>query len=403
MDLIRPARTFLLIVLLTFIRFLTFSQNGHTFILNGHIDGSDVKSVTLWYHDINGKLSKAVSQVIGGKFSFSGNIDQPAAASLRCNLSSEMRSDSNYVSLFFIEPAPMHVDVKQNYVKRLKLCGSGTQKQFETLEKSKSLFYRQAAPFKLRLAKLNDTLGNALKNKDSVKIKDIMIKRKAIFTELEPYSKKAKKLDLNYVYDHPDSYLSSYLLNRLFSVFHLGADTVKYYLSRLTPRIQNSYLAKEIRWRLHPDRILPIGAEFPEIDGLNMKRLEVSSKEFLANHNYTLIILWASWCPPCRHQMPTYKELFNRYNKKGLNFIAITEDWDFNDWLRAIKSDKTKSWQHIFPDNSKKMSNQLGLSSIPAEILLRHGKVVAKYGGADDKFKDLQSLKEKLEKIYNER
>ena len=147
--------------------------------------------------------------------------------------------------------------------------------------------------------------------------------------------------------------------------------------------------------------MLPLGSAFPKVDGMDVNRHKLSTKDLVNDSNYTLIIMWDSWCPPCRAQMPAYKKIFKKYHAKGLSVIAITEDWDFNDWIKVIKSEQTGQWIHLFPDNENKTSDQLGVSAIPADFLLKNGKVVGKYGGADTKATSLDDLLDKLAEIFN--
>lgn len=39
-----------------------------------------------------------------------------------------------------------------------------------------------------------------------------------------------------------------------------------------------------------------------------------------------LVNLWATWCPPCRHEMPYLQSLYERYRDRGLQMVGITVD-----------------------------------------------------------------------------
>jgi peroxiredoxin len=52
---------------------------------------------------------------------------------------------------------------------------------------------------------------------------------------------------------------------------------------------------------------------------------------------YLVIDFWASWCGPCKKEMPFMKELYEKYHAKGLEMLAISTDNDRNAWLKAMK------------------------------------------------------------------
>ena len=51
----------------------------------------------------------------------------------------------------------------------------------------------------------------------------------------------------------------------------------------------------------------------------------------------TILDFWASWCGPCRQEMPNMKELYANYKDKGLGIVGISLDEDGDAWMEAIK------------------------------------------------------------------
>ena len=75
--------------------------------------------------------------------------------------------------------------------------------------------------------------------------------------------------------------------------------------------------------RLSPDGIL-VGRQRPDF------RLASSSGEFVTPQDFSgkvlLINFWATWCVPCRHEMPMLMDLQNEFGSEGLQVIGIALD-----------------------------------------------------------------------------
>jgi thiol-disulfide isomerase/thioredoxin len=53
---------------------------------------------------------------------------------------------------------------------------------------------------------------------------------------------------------------------------------------------------------------------------------------------YVLIDFWASWCGPCKSEMPNVIAAYNKYKSKGFTVFSVSLDEDKNKWQEGIKS-----------------------------------------------------------------
>ncbi len=56
-----------------------------------------------------------------------------------------------------------------------------------------------------------------------------------------------------------------------------------------------------------------------------------------------LVSYWASWCEPCREEMPTLSSFYRRYHERGLEIIAISVDRP-RDRARVLKASKALTY-----------------------------------------------------------
>ncbi len=70
----------------------------------------------------------------------------------------------------------------------------------------------------------------------------------------------------------------------------------------------------------------------PSLDGKMVKLSEV-----VAKNKITMIDFWASWCGPCRGEMPNVVEAYKKFHGKGLEIVGVSLDERKEDWADAVK------------------------------------------------------------------
>ena len=111
-------------------------------------------------------------------------------------------------------------------------------------------------------------------------------------------------------------------------------------------------------------------ASLPDLEGHAQAISQWQGKVLVVN-------FWASWCPPCRMEMPGFIDLQERYGKSGLVFVGIAVD----------SPDKAGEFSHKigvnYPILVDQGSSLLNLSGLPyTAVFDRKGELVASRAGA---------------------
>ncbi len=105
---------------------------------------------------------------------------------------------------------------------------------------------------------------------------------------------------------------------------------------------------------------------------------ELSLMAEVKKNRLTVIDFWASWCGPCRQEMPFMLNLYNTYQPKGLGIIGISLDSDQSDWQLATDKFGVK-WPQMSDlkgwDNE--IAKHFNVTSIPHTIVVdQQGKIL---------------------------
>jgi thiol-disulfide isomerase/thioredoxin len=90
------------------------------------------------------------------------------------------------------------------------------------------------------------------------------------------------------------------------------------------------------------------------------------------------IDVWATWCGPCRMEIPYYEKLKDKYKNKNIHFLSISVDENTEGWKKFIKEKSMKGNQFIAIGNfDSDIARGYNIRGIPRFILIdKEGKIL---------------------------
>jgi len=106
---------------------------------------------------------------------------------------------------------------------------------------------------------------------------------------------------------------------------------------------------------------------------------QVSLRDALNSNKYVLLEFWASWCGPCRAEIPNMKRAYAKYHDAGFEVFSFTIDKDKAAWAKASEAEELP-WIDTGYGQESKPKKLYQVTGVPTNYLIdcATGKVVAK-------------------------
>ena len=308
--------------------------------------------------------------VKGGKFEFSGNPDSVSVPKF-ITYSGE---GQNLNAMVFLQKGNLKVDMAEGNVKV-----SGTQDndamtafsdKFSSVENELNVIYSKLRTDSTLTETQKDSLIQAMD--------------------------KVESDGMDFVYKTIESNINNGVGAYLVSVYGYSFDVVE--LNSLLEKMPQQFVALSsvARIKEYVDTAIKTapGQKYIDFSMNTPEGKTVKLSDFVSKNKYTLIDFWASWCGPCRQEMPNVVEAYKKFNKKGFGIVGVSLDNDLDKWKQAIK-DLNITWAQMSDLKGWQCEGaQLyGVRSIPTTVLVdQEGNIIERNLRGEDIEKKLSEL-----------
>ena len=140
--------------------------------------------------------------------------------------------------------------------------------------------------------------------------------------------------------------------------------------------LKSTQTAQKISKTIEAQEKTAEGMPYIDITGTDAEGKRIALSDFIGKGNYVLMDIWASWCGPCKGEIPNLARLHNQYKDKGLTVIGIFV-WDKQENLKKAIDSEGIIWPQIF-DKENKSIQMYGIDGIPHIILFSPNGTILK-------------------------
>lgn len=333
------------------------AQNGYT--ITGTAEGT-VKGDTIFLCEMQGWFAMVpldTAIVKKGKFEFTGQFD----GCTHRYLLAMHKGENVATAAILLENAPISVQMFKDEKKNIIVGGPSARLWDEYERGAKEFDDRMAADWSVCL--------------DTLVTEDNKIKERLL---VNTYSADRKNYAKRFMLQHIGTPVADYLLAQTQSDF--TKEEQEQLLKLFGQQKQQFYVYKGIMEQRAIDQRTGIGAQFTDFSMPDPKGKMISVSDYVKKNKYTLIDFWASWCGPCRAEMPTVVKAYDLYHAKGFEVVGVSLDNNKEAWIKAIDQLKMP-WPHMSDIKGWGCAGAAlyNVKGIPANVLIdQQGKIVAK-------------------------
>ncbi len=349
------------------------SQSPSSFLIKGQIDGlaneAVLELVESGTHDDMNPIASCTT--VDGKFEFKGSVKEPRLFNIRVSGKSEAIT-------VMVENAVITVSATATYAGRaciysnIKVEGSPIHDLYIKKMSSRSKLDDIYKANQMRHKDILDKLGNA-RNRNNKALIDSLSNTEA-----------SKKLDQDEtrffalcdsiskadIIANKENFWGPFLMLNWFSYFNEELNPI---FDSFSPEAKNSYYGQLVKKELCPVGLVVKKVPDLKLDSKNKKSTSIT--ELMNGKKYTLIDFWASWCNPCRKEIPNLKAQYAKYALKGLQIISISIDKKEEDWVKAVGEEKLP-WPNYLDNKTTKAAEQYNVRFVPVIFLIDEKGVV---------------------------
>ncbi|MBE6290796.1 MAG: AhpC/TSA family protein [Bacteroidales bacterium] len=126
-----------------------------------------------------------------------------------------------------------------------------------------------------------------------------------------------------------------------------SVELMKHVCDNSGPWLNNKGMVKRMRQNTQGLLATAEGMTYTDIKGTDIDGKPLALSDFVGKGNYVLVDFWASWCGPCRGEIPNLRKLYEKYNGKGLTILGIYV-WDSIENMKTAIKEEQVAWPQIF-------------------------------------------------------
>lgn len=349
-------KTLILSLFCTLCYFASFAQNSYNITFTNKYQGADFKPKKVYLFSIEDRMAIDSTEEVNGTFTLKGKARMPQLVSI-CGDNKGFK----VVVAFILDETETRIvlengvhfegsEINHNMNDVMTSISQGSMEQMKLQQEAGMLTEKYNGQLPDTIAqRLDQEWENIVQNQLST-LRNGITNNKDNMAPVYFLLNYAEALDVEFV----DNFLKDY-------------------------KYKDNVLLKKTHKYLETAKRKVIGTPFTDFTMNDIQGNSRKLSDYAGKGNYVLVDFWASWCGPCRGEMPNVVKAYDKYHAKGFEIIGVSLDNQKDAWEQAVKEmgmkwpqlSDLKGWQNA-------AAGLYGVTGIPMTLLIDpEGKIAA--------------------------
>lgn len=202
----------------------------------------------------------------------------------------------------------------------------------------------------------------------------------ALTREMNDAQKEITRIQWDFIKANPKSPVSVDVAQNMVYTAKFSKADMDNLLQAIDPSLRETPGYKQLKESLESMAPIALGEKYRDLELVDENGKTVHLSDYVKPGQYNMVEFWASWCGPCRGEIPHLRHVYDAYGKgkDAFNMISVSIDDKEKDWKQALKEENMK-WTQLCDLKGWKgeVINKYKIQGVPFCLILdKEGRII---------------------------
>ena len=202
----------------------------------------------------------------------------------------------------------------------------------------------------------------------------------ALTREMNDAQKEITRIQWDFIKANPKSPVSVDVAQNMVYTAKFSKADMDNLLQAIDPSLRETPGYKQLKESLESIAPIALGEKYKDLELVDENGKTVHLSDYVKPGQYNMVEFWASWCGPCRGEIPHLRHVYDAYGKgkDAFNMISVSIDDKEKDWKQALKEENMK-WTQLCDLKGWKgeVINKYKIQGVPFCLILdKEGRII---------------------------
>lgn len=202
----------------------------------------------------------------------------------------------------------------------------------------------------------------------------------ALTREMNDAQKEITRIQWDFIKANPKSPVSVDVAQNMVYTAKFSKADIDNLLQAIDPSLRETPGYKQLKESLESMAPIALGEKYKDLELVDENGKTVQLSDYVKPGQYNMVEFWASWCGPCRGEIPHLRHVYDAYGKgkDAFNMISVSIDDKEKDWKQALKEENMK-WTQLCDLKGWKgeVINKYKIQGVPFCLILdKEGRII---------------------------